>query len=52
MAISALITVACGLIMKKTGWQWISDYALPLSLVLAMAAAIPLTQWLGTAPVA
>ena len=52
MAVSALITVACGLIMKKTGWRWISDYALPLSLVLAMAAAIPLTAWLGTAPVA
>ncbi len=52
MAVSALITLLCGLIMKKTGWRWIADYALPLSLVLAMAAAIPLTAWLGTAPVA
>lgn len=50
MAVSALVTLVCGLIMKKTGWRWIADYALPLSLVLAMAAAIPLTRWLGTAP--
>ena len=50
MAVSALVTILCGLLMKKTGWRWISDYALPLSLVLAMAAAIPLTAWLGAAP--
>lgn len=52
MAVSALITLLCGAVMKLTGWRWLSDYALPLSLILAMAAAISLTSWLGTAPVA
>ena len=52
MAVSALVTLLCGILMKVTGWRWISDYALPLSLVLAMAAAIPLTAWLGSAPTA
>ena len=52
MAVSALVTLLCGVAMKLTGWRWISDYALPLSLVLAMASAIPLTAWLGTAPAA
>lgn len=52
MAVSALVTLLCGALMKLTGWRWISDYALPLSLVLAMAAALPLTAWLGSAPVA
>ena len=50
MAVSALVTLLCGAAMKLTGWRWISDYALPLSLVLAMAAAIPLTAWLGAPP--
>ena len=50
MAVSALVTLLCGAAMKLTGWRWISDYALPLSLILAMAAAIPLTAWLGAPP--
>ena len=50
MAVSALVTLLCCAAMKLTGWRWISDYALPLSLVLAMAAAIPLTAWLGAPP--
>ena len=33
--------------MKKFKWAWVNDYALPISLVLGMAAAIPLTAWLG-----
>ncbi len=47
MLVSAIVTLLCGLILKKTGWRWVSDYALPISLVLAMASAIPLTNWLG-----
>ena len=47
MLVSALATILGGLILKKTGWRWISDYALPISLVLGMAASIPLTAWLG-----
>ena len=37
----------CGLVMKKCGWRWIGDYALPLSLILGMASAIPITGWLS-----
>ena len=45
MGVSALIMVALGLAMRK--WKWLGDYALPISLVLGMASAIPITAWLG-----
>ncbi len=45
MAVSAAIMVVLGLAMKK--WKWLGDYALPISLVLGMASAIPITAWLG-----
>ena len=45
--ISALVMAVCGLLLKKTGKRWISDYALPISLILGMAAAIPVTAWLS-----
>ena len=44
MGISALI---CGLLMRKPKLKWLSEYALPISLVLGMAAAIPITAWLS-----
>ena len=47
MAVSALVMVVCGLLMKKPKMKWLGEYALPISLVLGMAAAIPLTAWLG-----
>ena len=47
MIVSALVMALCGLVMKKCGWRWIGDYALPLSLVLGMASAIPITGWLA-----
>ena len=47
MLVSALVMVACGLLMRKPKLKWLSEYALPISLVLGMAAAIPLTAWLG-----
>ncbi len=47
MAVSALIMALCGTAMKKLGWKWMGDYALPISLVLGMASAIPITAWLG-----
>lgn len=47
MAVSALVMLVCGLLMKKYKWAWVNDYALPLSLVLGMASAIPITAWLG-----
>ena len=47
MAVSALVMVACGLLMKLPKLKWLSEYALPISLVLGMAAAIPITNWLA-----
>ena len=47
MAVSALVMVACGLLMRKPRLKWLNDYALPISLVLGMASAIPITAWLG-----
>ncbi len=47
MAVSALTMVACGLMMKLPKMKWLSEYALPISLVVGMAAAIPITGWLG-----
>ncbi len=45
MGVSALVMVVLGLAMRK--WKWLGDYALPISLVLGMASAIPITAWLG-----
>ncbi len=47
MAVSMLGMLVCGLLMKKLKWNWLNDYALPLCMLLGMAAAIPLTAWLG-----
>jgi len=45
--ISAIVMGICGLILKKTGKRWVMDYALPISLIVGMAAAIPVTAWLS-----
>ena len=45
MGVAAVIMVILGLAMRK--WKWLGDYALPISLVLGMASAIPITAWLG-----
>ena len=47
MAVSALLMTAAGLMSRKDGLHWLSDYALPISLVGGMAAAIPITAGLG-----
>jgi len=47
MAVSAVIMAICGLIATKFKIRWLTDYALPLSLVGGMAAAIPLASILG-----
>ena len=47
MVVSALTMVVCGLLMKRPKLKWLGEYALPISLVVGMAAAIPLTMWLG-----
>ena len=47
MAVSALTMVVCGLLMKLPRMKWLSEYALPISLIAGMAVAIPITTWLG-----
>jgi Na+/glutamate symporter len=47
MAVSAVVMVICGLAMRKPKLRWLNDYALPISLVVGMAAAITITAWLG-----
>ena len=41
--ISALLMGLCGLLIKKCGMKWLEQYALPLSMLGAMAASIPVT---------
>ena len=43
--VAALVMVVLGLAMKK--WKWLGDYALPISLVLGMISAIPITALLS-----
>ena len=47
MATSAVVMCLAGLLMKFVKASWISDYALPVSLIAGMASAIPFTAWLG-----
>ena len=47
MAVSALLMAAAGLLSRKDGFHWLSDYALPISLIGGMASAIPITAWLA-----
>ena len=47
MAVSAVVMVILGLLMRKPKFKWIGDYALPISLILGMASAIPITAIFG-----
>ena len=47
MATSAVIMAICGLLATKLKIRWLTDYALPMSLVAGMASAIPFTMLLG-----
>ena len=44
MLAGAVIMMLCGLIRNKTGAKWIEDYALPISMLGAMALALPITS--------
>lgn len=46
MLVSGVVMIICGLAAKKLKQRWITDYALPISLVSGMASAIPITNWL------
>ena len=45
--ILALVMCLSGVLVKVVKARWISDYALPVSLIIGMASAIPITAWLG-----
>ena len=47
MGVSALVMVVLGLLMRKPRLKWLGDYALPISLIIGMASAIPITNWLS-----
>jgi len=48
MAVSAIVMLVAGLLVKIfKNAKWISDYALPVSLIAGMASAIPITSWLS-----
>lgn len=47
MAVSAIVMAVCGTIATKSKIRWLTDYALPVSLIIGMASAIPFTAWLG-----
>ena len=47
MLVSAVCVVLCSVVHKAFKKAWILDYALPVSLILGMASAIPITAWLG-----
>ena len=47
LLVAAAVMVVCGLLMKKPKFARLGDYALPISLILGMVAAIPITAWLG-----
>lgn len=47
MLLSAVIMALSGLLVKVVKATWIADYALPISLLVGMASAIPITSWLS-----
>lgn len=47
MATSAVVMAICGTIATKFKIRWLTDYALPMSLIAGMASAIPFTTLLG-----
>ncbi len=47
MAVAAVVMAVCGLASQKLKIRWLTDYALPMSLIIGMASAIPFTAWLG-----
>ena len=47
MGVSALVMIVLGLLMRKPKLKWLGDYALPISLILGMVSAIPITAILG-----
>lgn len=47
MVTAAVVMAICGTIATKFKIRWLTDYALPMSLIAGMASAIPFTTLLG-----
>ena len=47
MLISTIVMLVCGFFVKVMKVKWLEDYALPLSMLGAMALAIPITRLSG-----
>ena len=47
MLTAAVVMAICGTIATKFKIRWLTDYALPMSLIAGMASAIPFTTLLG-----
>ncbi len=47
MGVSAVVMAITGLLATKLKIRWLTDYALPMSLIAGMASAIPFTMLLG-----
>lgn len=47
MLVSAVVMAILGLLATKLKIRWLTDYALPISLICGMAMAIPVTGWLA-----
>jgi len=43
MLCSALVMALCAIGVKKLKWTWLNEYALPISMIVSMALAIPIT---------
>lgn len=44
---SALVMGICGILVKKCGMKWLENYALPISMLCAMAFAVVITPLIG-----
>ena len=47
MLVSVLVMLILGALIRFAKLKWLEEYALPLSMLLSMASAIPLTGWLS-----
>ena len=45
--VSAVLMAVCGILIKKCKMAWLEQYALPISMLGAMAASIPITALMG-----
>ena len=46
MAVSAVVMAVCGIIATKAKIRWLTDYALPMSLIVGMVLGVLLTYWI------